>query len=153
MNKVIAPLLSVIIIMQGCSLLSGLDTLNPFKEDKGIKATVQLGKENHNTSTEMKSLAHVAMDSTSTVNNEVDAEVVNQYTEGKDSPWLIWSFAIALAVAIPSPLSYLGQKGRITKLEGTIDELRQDLRRIRREAKNLSVRSREDEDPKETENT
>ena len=153
MSKIVAPLLSVIIIMQGCSLLSGLDALNPFKEDKGIEATVQLGKENHNTSTSVKALATLEMDSTSTVNNEVDAEVVNQYTESKDSPWLIWAFAIALAVAIPSPLSYIGQRGRIVKLEGTIDELRQDLRRIREEARSIPSRSREDEDPKETENT
>ena len=45
MNK--GVILGLLLTLTGCSTIDALNAVNPLKEDKGISATVQLGKENH----------------------------------------------------------------------------------------------------------
>lgn len=80
--------------VSGCtatSALSALSAVNPMKDDKGIDAAVQIGKEN--TNSETRGLVNAGSNSSQSTNN-IDAAVVYQSNNEKDSPWLIVGFAI-----------------------------------------------------------
>lgn len=113
-----------------CSSLSALDAINPFKDDKGIDATVQLGK--NNTSVDNKSLAQVDARSKTDVssNNQITAERVEQVSNFKDSPWLILAFALMAGFAIPNPFNYYAHRRQIKDLKETADERQQQLRSV-----------------------
>lgn len=93
------------------------NALNPLAPDKGINATVQLGKENHKT--ENKTLAQI--DSKSTTTNDNKAEVINQKYESMP-PWVLLLIVGLAGVAIPNPFEY-PQKRRNQKL---LDKLIED---------------------------
>ena len=97
MKTLLSILLSLTLLVS-CAATDVLKTINPFAEDKGIKATVQLGKEN--TNVDNKGLINLKDGSTKTTNNDVEAEVFNQTTIEKDAPWLIVFFAVAMGFAV-----------------------------------------------------
>jgi len=100
-------MLALLLSISGCSTLDLVDKVNPFKEDKGISATVQLGKENHNDAS--KQLLKANMDTTNTVKgNQVNAKEKNDVagnqtiTKNTNVPW--WT---VLLVAFMRPLVVL----------------------------------------------
>ena len=78
-------------LVSGCTATSALSAVNPMKDDKGIDAAVQIGKEN--TNSETRGLVNAGSNSSQSTNN-IDAAVVYQSNNEKDSPWLIVGFAI-----------------------------------------------------------
>lgn len=77
-------------ILSGCSALGALDAINPLKDDKGISATVQLGKENHSDTSKQLIKANL----TSTENNSIQGnQTINKTT---NVPW--WTALLLLFV-------------------------------------------------------
>ena len=120
--------------IQGCSVLSALDTVNPFKEDnKGINVTSQVGK--NNSKVYNKALVQSTVNTTSTdksTDNSTDqstntsstkAEIINTITENGDSVWLIIAFAVAMGMAIPSPTNMVRMASLKRELKAVRDEL------------------------------
>lgn len=70
-------LVLVLFIFSGCSALSTgvVDALNPLKEDKGISATVQLGKENKSESSKQLFKVDNKADYTNSVIDKVDYSI------------------------------------------------------------------------------
>ena len=80
----------------GCTALgtAALDAINPMKDDKGIKATVQLGKENHNTST--KQLAQI--DTKVVTDTRYNTDSIGTVDNSSDIPW--WALLMCILVGI-----------------------------------------------------
>lgn len=81
-------------VISGCtatSALSALSAVNPMAPKPGIDADVQLGKEN--TNNETRGIVNAGSNKSDTRTN-IDAAVVYQSNNQKDSPWLIVGFAI-----------------------------------------------------------
>lgn len=131
MNMIKLTIVAIICaFVAGCSSMGALDAINPFKDDKGIDATVQLGK--NNTSVDNKALAQVDARSKTDVssNNSISADRVEQISNFKDSPWLILAFALMAGFAIPNPFNYYAHRRQIKDLKEIADEREQRLRAI-----------------------
>lgn len=131
MNMIKLTIVAIICaFVSACSSMSALDAINPFKDDKGIDATVQLGKEN--TSIDNKAIAQVEAKSNTNVssNNDIRADKVEQNAFYKDSPWLIIAFALMAGFAIPNPFNYYAHRRQIKDLKEIADEREQRLRAI-----------------------
>jgi len=99
MNK--GVILGLLLTLSACSAMDALKAVNPMKEDKGISATVQLGKENHSDTS--KQLIKAGITKTNTVkgsqtNSEELNEVAGNQTINKTTnvPW--WSALLLLLV-------------------------------------------------------
>jgi hypothetical protein len=117
----------IILLTSGCAAIPGsgvVDALNPFKEEKGIDVTAQVGK--NNSSVENKGLANIDSDTNVKTDNTIAAESVEMLTSYKDAPWLILAFAIALAA--PNPFTYFSKRKDDKLQKETIDELRNEVR-------------------------
>jgi hypothetical protein len=110
--------------------LKVLDAVNPLKDDKGINATAQVGK--NNTAIQNKGLANIDSDTQSQTTNNVNAQKVDQVTSYKDAPWLILAFAIAAGFALPNPFSYFSHRKQISDQKEVIHGLQTELRTIYR---------------------
>ncbi len=126
MRKMIVYLLAAT-VLTACSSTDLLKSMNPFAEDKGIDASVQLGK--NNTNVDNKGLVNLKDESKKTVNNDVKAEVVNQLTNEKDAPWLILAFAVAAGFAVQG----IYARRQLKRAQSELDEL-QDLYKKEAEA-------------------
>lgn len=80
----------VLCLFSGCSTLGIVDAINPLKEDKGIKASVQLGKENHSDGS--KQLVKLSTQETET-NLAEGNQIINKNT---NIPW--WTALLLLFV-------------------------------------------------------
>ena len=89
-------LLSVLLLfLIGCVSTGDLvDAVNPMKEDKGITASVQLGKENNNTTN--KKLVDLQTDVTT--NQRYEAEEIGTIDNSTNIPW--WALVVSLFVGI-----------------------------------------------------
>lgn len=81
-----------------CATLPVLDAINPLKPERGIDATLQVGKENH--TTKNKTLAQ--LESTTTTSNDNKAEIINQNYENLP-PWILLLIVGLAGIAIPNP--------------------------------------------------
>lgn len=89
MNKLEVHILCLF-ILSGCSALSALDAINPMKEDKGISATVQVGKENHSDTSKQLVKARLSSSETNTAQGN---QTINKTT---NVPW--WTAFLLLFV-------------------------------------------------------
>jgi hypothetical protein len=111
-------------LVSGCtatSALSALGAVNPMKDDKGIDAAVQIGKEN--TNSETRGLVNAGSNSSQSTNN-IDAAVVYQSNNEKDSPWLIVGFAIMTGFFVMNVRSFFKSKQQSINLRRVKDEVR-----------------------------
>ena len=128
---------TALLALQGCTLLDALDVVNPFKEDKGIKTDIQVGK--NNSKIDNKSLAQLTSNDSSTHTSTITADAVTQITENKDPIWLVVAFASVAGLMgffIQSPVSrrrIKEQKETINELRSSIEELREGVREDRRD--------------------
>lgn len=85
---------AILISLSGCTAMSALDAVNPLKEDKGISATVQLGKENHSDTS--KQLIKAGVTDSSTETNTVSGNQTINETKNTNIPW--WTAFLLLFV-------------------------------------------------------
>mgnify|MGYP006981762213 CR=1 FL=1 len=92
MNVRVVFLILLLLTLGGCSTLSAglVDSINPLKEDKGITATAQVGKEN--TSETSKQLIR------SNQQSQYTAENIGSVDNSTNFPW--WALAMAFSVGI-----------------------------------------------------
>lgn len=123
-------LIAVFAMTAGCSTLNPINNINPFKDEKGIDVTAQIGKEN--TRIDNRALAQVdaRSDSTITSRNDIRAEKVEQVSNFKDSAWLILAFALMAGFAIPNPFNYYAHRRQIKDLREVANEREQRLRAV-----------------------
>ena len=97
--------LTLLLTISGCSTLSALKAINPMKDDTGIQATVQLGKENHSDTSKQLLKAKIGNTETNSVKgnqtiNKADEknEVQGNQTINKTTnvPW--WTALLLLFV-------------------------------------------------------
>lgn len=82
--------LALLLTLSGCSALDAIDKVNPLKEDKGISATVQLGKENHSDTSKQLVKAKVSQSESNSVEGN---QTINKTT---NVPW--WTALLLLFV-------------------------------------------------------
>jgi hypothetical protein len=94
-------ILGLFLTLSACSTLDAVNALNPLKDDKGISATVQVGKENHSDTS--KQLIKASMTETNTVKgNQVKSKELNDVSGNQtinkttNVPW--WSALLLLLV-------------------------------------------------------
>ena len=88
MNK--GVVLVLLLTLSACSTMDALKAINPMKDDKGISATVQVGKENHSDTSKQLVKARL----TQTETNDVEGnQTINKTT---NVPW--WSALLLLLV-------------------------------------------------------
>lgn len=82
--------LVLLLTLSSCSTLGAFKSLNPLKEDKGISATVQLGKENHSDTSKQLLKSNIKHTETNDVKGN---QTINKTT---NVPW--WSALLLLLV-------------------------------------------------------
>lgn len=81
---------ALLLTLSACSTMDALKAVNPMKEDKGISATVQLGKENHSDTSKQLIKAKVGITETNDIKGN---QTINKTT---NVPW--WSALLLLLV-------------------------------------------------------
>jgi hypothetical protein len=118
----------VLVLLCGCSSLNPLESLNPFKEDKGLEVSAQVGKTN--TQIKKKQLAEISVDSK--IDSKNVAETITQQYNTTE-PWIIYSLismVILFFLIVPSPFVSHANKKQIRILEGVIEHERKKQHRV-----------------------
>jgi len=85
-------LIVISLLISGCSMIDALDAVNPLKEDKGISATVQVGKENNSDTSKQLLKSNInTQEETSYV-----ADSIGKVDNSTNIPW--WSALLLLFV-------------------------------------------------------
>jgi hypothetical protein len=108
--------------------IAGCSTMMPDLSITPISADVQAGG-NRETAVQEDNMVKVQTGDSSTIKYE--AEIVDQvYNDIQEYPfWLVWAFALAMGIALPSPIAAYSAWGRRRELQKQINTLTVQLNR------------------------
>jgi len=121
MNRIIISIL-LVGLLGGCSsLLSGIP--NPFKEDKGLEVSAQVGKNNTQVKKRQLVEATVNTEETNNVNNDAESiKIINSNTE----VYMIVLLCLFAGMAIPTR----GQYSQIKMLKESLKYERNKIQTV-----------------------